>query len=179
LYLSDFQQVGRELYQAGLISQSSGNLSLRLNGYLIITRHGSLLSALEPTDLIKTGIDRDDAFTSLASWELPVHRAIYRKTDTSAIVHAHPVCAVAISLQDRIIGGRIPVIGDNIEVIAGVMGDDIANALNSYHLVMVKGHGSFARGKTLDEACRITLEFEKECRKLCKAREISPKSVSE
>jgi L-fuculose-phosphate aldolase len=175
MYLSTFQSVGKKLYRAGLVNHSSGNLSLRLNRYLLITRHGSVLSNLEPVDLIKTGIDHDDAFTKLASWELPVHCAVYKKTDTAAIVHAHPACAVALSLEGRLISGQIPVIGNNTEIVAGVMGDDIAAVLKSCSLVMVKGHGSFACGQTLDEACRITMEFEKECRKICKARGISPK----
>ncbi len=174
MYLEDFRSTGKELFCAGLVKEASGNLSLRVNRDLIITRHGGRLFALEPGDLIRTGIYQDDAFTFLASWELPVHRAVYKNTPALAIAHAHPPYAVALSLVDAVIDGRVPVIGEKTEIVPGVMEEEISNALKSCFVVMVKGHGSFAAGRTLDEACGLTLEFEEECRKLCRARGILP-----
>lgn len=116
--LSEFQTVGRTLFRAGLITGSSGNLSIRLDSHLLITRHGSGLNALTQSDLIETGIDKNDAQTPLASSELPVHRAIYKVTKARAIVHSHAPHAVALSLSDCAIGG-VPVLGISSEIMPG------------------------------------------------------------
>jgi L-fuculose-phosphate aldolase len=160
--LAEFQAVGGALASAGLISGASGNLSLRLDDRLVITRHGSILSALTQDDLVETGINRDDAGTPLASSELPVHRAIYRKTSAQAIVHSHAPHAVALSLSGRVTSG-LPVFGESDVIVPGALAGEIAQALRHHSLVMVRGHGSFAVGQTLAEACKLTLEFEAEC----------------
>lgn len=174
MYLSDFQSAGEELFKTGLVSGSSGNLSIRIDHELIITRHGSCLSSLDQGDLVKTGIVKDDALTLQTSWELPVHRAIYTKTAALAVVHAHPLCAVTLTLDGPAAVYDIPVIGKQAGVVPGVMAEEISDALVNCSVVLVKGHGSFAVASTLHEACRITLDVEQECRKLCRQRGISP-----
>jgi L-fuculose-phosphate aldolase len=166
MYLARFQAAGKALAANGLITGSSGNLSIRIKDKLIITRHGSILSNLSDDDLIETVISSDDSKTPLASWELPVHRAIYLATATLAIVHAHPPYAVALSLADTAATKQAdsPVIGESCGVVAGVLADEIAQALKKCPLVMVRGHGSFAIGETLDEALDATLQFEKKCK---------------
>jgi L-fuculose-phosphate aldolase len=181
VYLPQFQAAGRTLADNGLITDASGNLSIRLKDRLIITRHDSVLSALTSEDLVETGIYADDSVTPLASWELPVHRAIYIGTPACAIVHAHPPGAVTLSL----FGGKpelpdgVATVGANTSIVAGVLAAEIAWELKKQPLVMVKGHGSFAIGKTLKEACRLTVKFETECARLCRQRSISIQKASE
>ncbi len=181
MYLPEFQAAGRTLADSGLITGASGNLSIRLKDRLIITRHDSVLAALTSEDLIETGIHADDSATPLASWELPVHRAIYTGTSARAIVHAHPPSAVTLSLLET--GpespGGVMVVGTSTGIVAGVLADEIARELKKRSLVMVRGHGSFAVGKTLEEACRLTVKFETECTKLCRKRSISILKTSE
>ena len=86
MILSQFQTVGRDLFARGLVASHSGNLSIRLGDRMIITRRGTMLSCLQESDLIETGITKNDRFTPLASTELPVHRAIYQETSASANV---------------------------------------------------------------------------------------------
>jgi L-fuculose-phosphate aldolase len=160
--LSGFQTVGGDLYSRGMVSMHGGNLSVRQGANLCITRSGSRLGYLDHSDLIETGIDKDDSNTTLASSELAVHRAIYRNTPFAAVVHCHPVHAVALSfVSDKILprdeAGKlfipvVPVIGFGVEPVPGAFAQEIAEGLNSYPLVMVHGHGSFARGMTLAEA---------------------------
>jgi len=181
VYLPEFQAAGRALADNGLVSGASGNLSIRLKDRLIITRHDSILSALTSDDLIETGIRTDDTATPLASWELPVHRAIYIGTSACAIVHAHPPCAVTLSLADKKLElqGKVAIVGMSNEIVAGVLAAEIARELKNCPLVMVKGHGSFAVGKTLAEAYRVTLKFEEECRRTCLERSLTVKQVNE
>ncbi len=46
--LRELQQVGRMLWEAGLVSSHGGNLSLHLpDGAVVITAHGAMLGRLE------------------------------------------------------------------------------------------------------------------------------------
>ena len=177
MILSQFQTVGRDLFAKGLVSSHSGNLSIRLGDRLIITRRGSRLGCLEEHDLIETGINKNDRNTPLASIELAVHRAIYQQTTASAIVHAHPPHAIALSLTETEVVpsdtdglstiGRAPVLGWHMKVVPGGLADIIAQALQQCRIVMVHGHGSFAIGQLLEEAHNCTTTLEESCQVIC------------
>ena len=177
MILSQFQSIGHDLFTRGLVSSSSGNLSIRLGERMIITRRGSRLGCLQEHDLIETGINRNDRSTPLASSELAVHRAIYQETSALAIVHAHPPHAVALSLIETEIVpsdaeglatvSRVPVLGWHMKVRPGGLADTIAQALKQHRIIMVHGHGSFAIGQLLEEAHNCTTTLEESCRVIC------------
>lgn len=182
MILSQFQGVGRNLFTQGLVSATSGNLSIRLGDHLIITRRGSRLDCLEENDLIETGITKNDRATPLASTELNVHRAIYQQTSAQAIVHAHPPHAVALSLADTEIApgdtegrsmlGRVPVLGWHMKVVPGGLADIISEALKQHPVMMVHGHGNFATGQRLEEAYNYTTMLEESSRVICRLRSL-------
>jgi len=186
MLLSQFQTVGHDLFTKGLVSSHSGNLSIRLGERIIITRRGSRLGCLQEHDLIETGINKNDRNTPLASIELAVHRAIYRETTASAVVHAHPPHAVALSLTETeilpidteglSIVGRVPVLGWHIKVKPGGLADIITQALKQHRIIMVHGHGSFAIGQLLEEAHNCTTTLEESCQVICllKSLQVSP-----
>ena len=173
---SQFQAVGRDLCARELVSSHSGNLSVKIGDNLLITHRGSMLGCLEESDLVETGISKNDRATPLASTELPVHRAIYQNTAASAIVHAHPAHAVALSFSEReiipcdpegiSILTKIPVLGWDITVKPGEFATEIADALKEYKIVLVRSHGSFAIGQLLEEAYHYTTALEQSCRLL-------------
>jgi L-fuculose-phosphate aldolase len=144
------------------------------------------LGCLEEHDLIETGISKNDRATPLASIELVVHRAIYQQTPASAIVHAHPPHAIALSLTETEIVptdteclsiiDRVPVVGWNTEVKPGGLADVIAQALKEARLVMVHGHGSFATGQLIEEAHNHTTALEESCQViyLLKSLKVTP-----
>jgi L-fuculose-phosphate aldolase len=170
--LSQFQQVGRDLFTRGLVASHTGNLSIRLRNRIIITRRGCMLGALEEHDLIETGVEKNDRSTPLASTELGVHRAIYQVTPARAIIHAHPPHATTLSLMNKEIVpscaeglatvGRVPVLGWNMTVKPGGLAEIIAEALKEHRIVMVHGHGCFAIGQLLEDAFNCTTALE-EC----------------
>lgn len=159
--IREFKKYGKLLWQCDLISYHAGNMSIRLDEGILITRTGAPLGFLEDDDLIMAGFTGN---TEHASSELPVHQMIYQLTDAMAIIHSHPINAVILSLmKDEIIpldteahlliGKRIPVVyGDAVK---------IAGALVDSRIVMVKGHGSFVKGKSLEEAFSITTTLER------------------
>lgn len=186
MILSQFQNIGNELFTRGLVSSNSGNLSIRLGDRMIITRRGSKLGCLQEHDLIETGITKNDRSTPLASTELAVHRTIYQQTPALAIVHAHPPHAIALSLAETEIvpsdveclsvTGRVPVLGWHMEVKPGGLADVIAQALKKCRIVMVHGHGSFAIGQLLEEAHNCTTALEESCQVICllKSLQVNP-----
>ena len=172
--LKDFQRVGRDLFTAGLNNSHSGNLSVRCGDRLVITRSGSMLGHLEEGDLIETGLEKDDSNTTLASTEVGVHRAIYRKTPALSIVHAHPPHAIALSLlEDEIIPvdsegsyllKKIPVLRAEQTIGSKEVEEKLPEYFGEYKIVMVRGHGSFAVGQTMEEAHKWTSSLESACR---------------
>lgn len=172
--LKDFQTFGRDLFLAGLNSSHSGNLSVRCGDRIIITRRGAMLGHLEERDIIETGLDKNDSNIILASTEIRVHRAIYKGTAALAIVHAHPVHAIALSLlEDEIIPldsegtyllHKIPVLGAEHTIGSQELEEKLPGLLKEYKIVMVRGHGSFATGQLLEEAYQWTSSLENICR---------------
>jgi L-fuculose-phosphate aldolase len=168
-----FREIGRDMYTANMISSHGGNLSIRLGDRVIIKRRGAMLGALKMHDLIETRIDKNDSGVALASTELLVHRAIYMNTPTLAVCHCHPRTAIAFSLsRDEIIPidnessyllKKIPVVTEEFASGTPEMAHKVANALKNYKIIMLRGHGSFATGQTLDEAFQWSSALEESC----------------
>ncbi|MDP6101105.1 MAG: class II aldolase/adducin family protein [Dehalococcoidia bacterium] len=170
--LSQFQAVGRGLFQRGLISSHSGNLSMLLEDKLLITRRGCMLGDIRDLDLVETRLDRSDRISPLASSELQVHRTIYQNTKSRALVHAHPPHAIALSLTEKVVTPRdgegmglvpsVPVLGG-----AGItprdIADPIAEALRDYPIVLVYGYGCFAASQLLEETLLWITAMEESC----------------
>jgi L-fuculose-phosphate aldolase len=170
-HLRAFQTVGADLFAAGLNNSHSGNLSVRDNRMMAITRTGSMLHRLAATDIVETLIDGEDAETKRASREIPVHRAIYNGTSAGAIVHAHAPHAIALAYRfDRIVPadgeGRyyFPEGAPVIEVANSIASNEVAAAvvplLKKVPIVVVRGHGTFAIGADLEEAFHWTSSFD-------------------
>jgi L-fuculose-phosphate aldolase len=168
-----FREVGRDLYTAGMISSHGGNLSMRLGDRIVIKRRGAQLGNLKPFDLIDTGLEKNDSGVALASTELIVHRAVYKKTPALAVVHCHPRTAIAFSLsRDEIVPidneasyllKKVPVVFEEFASGSPEMANNVAEALAQYKIIMLRGHGSFAIGQTLDEAFHWSSTLEESC----------------
>ena len=173
--LRDFQTVGYDLFIAGLNNSHSGNMSVRANRMMAITRSGSMLHRLDYNDIVETLIDGEDAETARASRERPVHRAIYLQTGAQAIVHAHPPQLIALSFfTDKFepvdAEGRyfFPVGIAVVEVVNAIASEEvaakIAPLLRNSPVVIVRGHGTFAVGSTLEEGFHSTSSLEHSAR---------------
>ncbi len=166
----EFERIGKRLFAEHLVNGNFGNMSLREDDGFFITRTGSFLDT--PGDLVFVRDNSD--VPKLASSEWRVHRAVYEKTHHLAIVHAHPPYAVAASM----ICERIEPIDSEgkmflpiIPVAVGDPGtqdlaDEVADCLSLGGLCIAFGHGTFAAGKTLEEAYLKTSLAEHACRTL-------------
>lgn len=174
--IEQFQNIGRDLFVAGLVSSHGGNMSVRMGDRILITRRGSMLGRLAERDIIDIGLDDNDANVTLASTEIVVHRAIYQSTSALAIVHTHPPYATAQSLvKDEIVPidsegsyllHKVPVVSAELTAGSDEVAELVPHWLKEYDLVMLRGHGPFAIGHLLEEAYQLTSVFETTCRVL-------------
>ncbi|MEW6034144.1 MAG: class II aldolase/adducin family protein [Chloroflexota bacterium] len=179
-----FKSVGEDLCQNRLVSAHGGNLSVRIGDRLVITRHACALGRLAEADLVEASLDPRGLADALASMEVAVHRAIYCLTDAGAIVHAHPAHAIALSLKARkivpadvegsVLLGRVLVVGWGRRLRPGGGAEVVARALRKSRVVMVHGHGCFAVGKNLEEACGYVTTLEESCRILYLLKDLAP-----
>lgn len=159
---AEFRDIGRDIYVAGLTSSHGGNMSVRVGNHIVIKRRGAQLGRLKPEDFVTTRLDGNDAEVTRASTELVVHRTIYQTTSALAVIHSHPRTAIALSLsRDEIIPidvegsyllHKIPVVASEFASGSHAMADIVAEKLREYKIIMLRGHGCFSTGQTLEEA---------------------------
>jgi L-fuculose-phosphate aldolase len=158
----EFRDIGRDIYVGGLTSSHGGNMSVRVGDRIIIKRRGAQLGRLKMEDLVETSLFTRDSGITRASTELIVHRAIYLKTSALAVIHSHPRTAIVLSMtRDEIIPidnegsyllHKIPVVSEEFASGSPEMAEVVSNAMREYKIIMLRGHGCFATGQTLDEA---------------------------
>lgn len=165
-----FKEIGRDIFLRGFISSHAGNMSTRVVDRIYITRTSSMLGKLRQKDVIELNLGQDRSEVPQASSELVVHTAIYQNTSALAIVHAHPPYATLLSmLQDELVPvdaegkylfTRIPVVTPGKAIGSEESAGLVSEQLRDHKIVLVRGHGSFARGATLEEAFMYTTSLE-------------------
>lgn len=176
----EFKRIGEYLYKEGLVDSHGGDLSVRQGDKILITRRDVMLGDLKEKDLIEVGME-EGSQDGQASSELLVHRAIYKKNPGQAIVHAHPVSAIAVSLTDNKImpqdttGSSVIKSAPIVWVRGSANPTEVARLLPSFlsgdnKIAMVKGHGSFAIGSSLEDAFRYTSVIERSCQVIIAVR---------
>jgi L-fuculose-phosphate aldolase len=156
-----FAGIGRDLYVGGLITSHGGNMSVRRGDRILITRRGSMLGQLGASDIVETGMDPCDD-DEACSREIVVHRAIYAATGAGAILHAHPPHTIARSFgHDTIVPidseglyvvGKVPVVSAATTIASPEAAEVLSAALGEAAIAVLRTHGPFARGATLEEA---------------------------
>ncbi len=174
-----FQQVGVDLFNAGLASATSGNFSVREREGLWITRSGVQKAHLTPDDVLLLPLEPNPQRDHGASVERIIHRAIYRQTNATAVVHAHPRHAIALSFHlDSIVPidleglyyfGQIPVVAPRTASGTEEAAEAVAEALQGHRACVVRGHGAFVKGteevpeKSLLQAYSLMTSLEEAC----------------
>jgi L-fuculose-phosphate aldolase len=168
-----FREVGRDLFLAGQVTARHGNLSVRDGDRIIITRSGSMLSRLGPSDIISTGMEPSTRDAG-CSRELVVHRAVYQATGAGAICHAHPPHTMFRSLVDdeivpldseatHVIGPSVPVLAPAQKIASAEAAVLLADVLQHVPVAVLRTHGPFAVGETLWDAWGLIGVLEESC----------------
>ena len=170
----EISKFGKKLVERDLVESQFGNISIRKGEKMLITKSGSALDEINEGSVVELDIEKPCDFERIASSETIVHRTIYKHTSALVIIHVHPAFAVIESLlvdTKSII--PINIEGEHflheIPIVKGAPGtaelaDNVSQTLVGHKGAIVFGHGTFAIGKTLDEAYFITALVEKSCK---------------
>lgn len=167
-----FQKVGRASLAIGLQNSHSGNMASLVTTnprcpQIVITRTGAQKGDLEADDILFMDIAKEEK--SEASSELIVHRAILSLPSVAASLHAHAkdltLLTMAFPMESKkplsfspldplgiIYLISIPIIRVRKAYGSLELACKAASELKDYPVVAVRGHGLFARGRTLLEA---------------------------
>ncbi len=159
----------RWLRHYGYNDSHSGNASVRSGETFWITPTGACADTLEPDDLVACSLD--GPCPRGASMDAPLHQRVYREQPQArAVLHSHGPYSVALSfagqdfrppdIEGQSYFERVSVFSveyaDYLEQAPAV----IANALAEHRIAMVRGHGVYAWGETLDLAYKWTCSLE-------------------
>lgn len=161
------------LRQYGLNDSHSGNASLREGEIAWVTPTGCSADTLEVDDLLACRLDRPAP--SGASLDAPLHLAVYRaRPDAAAVLHSHGPHAIAMTLaggdfrpvdfEGRYYFPIVPVLDIPAERYTARSPDEVAEALAEHRICIVRGHGVYAAGATLDLAYKWTCSLESSAR---------------
>jgi L-fuculose-phosphate aldolase len=172
----DMIEWSKVAYEKGFLSGASGNLSIRLNSsQILITPSGISKGRLAQKDLIRYDIEKNKPIGKSAhkpSSEIRMHTFIYQhRKDVNAVLHAHPVYAVALSVAG--ISLEKPILPESVFALGSIVTcpyatpttRDVVNSIRPSILagrqaVILARHGTITLGKTMQEAylCLETLE---------------------
>ena len=168
----DVAATAREMAVLGLVTGSSGNVSLRLEAHdsrelIAITPSGKPYPTLEDEDIVIVDHEVEPVDGELVpSSETLLHVAIYEaRPDAGAVIHTHSV----FSSVAAVAGMDIPPIIDEMMITIGgpikvseyafpgtqELADKVVAALDERNAALIRNHGAVGVGRDLREALDI------------------------
>lgn len=151
---------GRMLLDLKLQNTHSGNISLRQGRKIFMTRTGSMKGHLKLSDIIDFDMKESMGDIPDLSSEAGSHRGILEYS--KAVVHSHSIASTLMSYLVKQIVPKdwlgqhylktVPVSAFEKPSGSKEMEEEIPRILKQHPAMVVKAHGPFVRGKTLDEA---------------------------
>lgn len=154
---------GRRLSERGLVTGTSGNLSVRVGDRIVATPSGAPLDRLDLERLSVIDLDGAHLSGAVPTSEVPLHLAVYRSTDAGAIAHTHAAVSTAVSCTCE----EMPALHYNVLQLGGAprtaryatfgspeLGERVVEALrDGRQAALMQNHGSIAVGADLAQAC--------------------------
>ena len=161
----DLVEVCRRLHARDLVGAGEGNVSCRLGpSRLLVTPSGANKGYLAPADLVVVDLEgKKLRGRGRPSTELRMHLAAYAaRPDVSAIVHAHPLTAVALTVAglpppNDLVPEASVVLGSVAVAPFATPGTDevprsLAPLLATHEVLLLERHGALALGVSLFQA---------------------------
>ncbi len=173
--LAALSAFGAELVERGLVMGSGGNLSLRVDDVIHITRSGALLHQLTPADFVSLPMEAPFpppvSPSPRPSTETPMHLAAYRaRPEARVVIHCHPLHAIAWAMQGRdlpactpdfvlYLGAAAPLLPYALPGSAH-LAELVARGLAGHPVLLLGNHGLLVTGPDLRVARLRTLHIE-------------------
>lgn len=169
-------QFAKSMFDRGLTSGSSGNISVRLSdGTVLMTPTGSSLGFLDPARISHLSSDMQLLSGDPPTKEIPLHAAFYEtRLQTGAVVHLHSSHAVALSvLEDTDPENVLPPLTPYPIMKLGrvkllpfflpgdpAMGDAVRGLAGKRSAVLLANHGPIVAGTELEATVYAMEELE-------------------
>ena len=165
----------KRLQPLGLATGTSGNLSVRVDGGMLITPSGIAYDTLRPEDIVPVRFTG----SGTAAWDHPLepssewamHQAVYQaRPEAGAVVHGHPTYATVLAIQ----GLEIPALHYMVAAAGGApircapyatygtpaLSAAAVAALDGRKACLLAHHGLLAFERDLDRAMWLAGEVE-------------------
>lgn len=163
-----------QMNATGLNQGTSGNISARYKGAMLITPSGIPYEELQAGDIAKMSLDDDGK-----DWDGPCkpssewhfHKSILRdKPELNGVIHTHSMYATIISMARENIpachymiasfGGSTVSCAEYATFGTPALSENILNAMTDRTACLLANHGMIAGGKDLDHAMWCAVELE-------------------
>ena len=165
--------VARRMNGTGLNQGTSGNLSVRIEGGLLVTPSSLPYEQMDAADLVALDLSGQPLLEKQRrpSSEWRLHADVLRgRPEAKAVLHCHPIHATALACHDR----GIPAFHYMVAVAGGdeircapyatfgtkELSDNVVNALGQRTACLLARHGMVTLGKDLESALRVAVEVE-------------------
>jgi len=158
------------LFERGLTSTFSGNLSARVNDVVYISPTKVPSYRVRVEDVSVVTMKGEHLAGKSPSSEMPTHLAIYNVTDSKAIVHAHSRFATALSclrrdlqspdVEGKQLVGPIPLI-PYARPGTSELAEAVSNGIKGFNGVLLENHGLVAVGADLEGAFAVAEGIER------------------
>lgn len=168
-------RLAQSLFARGYTVGSSGNISARVDGGMLITPTNSCFGFLDPARISKLDHACKHVAGDPPSKEIFLHQAFYEtRKDTGAVVHLHSTHATALScLPDIDHADAVPPLTPYVVMRVGrvklvpyirpgdpAMGDVIRDLKGRYAAVLLANHGPVVSAKDVESAVFASEELE-------------------
>ena len=168
------------LRRYGYNDAHSGNASIRIGDSFWVTPTGASADLLEIGQLIKCPLD--GPCPNGASLDAPLHQLVYREQpEARSVLHSHGPYSVALSLagqdfqpldfEGQYYFESVPVLSIDFADYLEQAPASVAKALSGSPIAMVRGHGVYAWGISLDQAYKWTCSLESSAKTYVIARQ--------
>ncbi len=157
-------EIGRRLWQLGMVAANDGNISVRLDdGTILCTSAGISKGFMAPASIAKLSMDGEALGDTEASSEVAMHLEAYRvRADVNAVVHAHPPVATGYATSGRSL--PVKILAETVTAFREVPVAEYATPgtqevviavrphLANHDALLLMNHGALTLGRDLEQA---------------------------
>nr|WP_294998388.1 class II aldolase/adducin family protein [uncultured Methanobrevibacter sp.] len=168
--VSEIIDVSNEIYDKGLVSGKSGNISARFGNVVAITPTLKSLSQLNEEDIVLVDFKGNVLTKGNPSSEVNMHLEIYKKRpDVNAIVHTHSPYATGFAFSNKKLKrleGFGPINNPYLSFIeyekpgSDELAKNASEGLGQEDVLILKNHGVICVGDCLKEAMLLAVFVE-------------------
>ncbi len=168
--IDEIIEVSNEIYDKGLVSGKSGNISARFGNVIAITPTLKSLSNLSEKDIVLVDMNGNVLTKGKPSSEVNMHLEIYKKrSDVNAIVHTHSPYATGFAFSDKKLKrleGFGPIVTPYLQSIeyerpgSDELAKSAGEGLGNEDVLILKNHGVICVADCLKEAMLLAVFVE-------------------